>query len=214
MERGPKRKYLLLFAAVLLAAAVLALWPLLAAWGADCVVRVSFTGLENMFHAPYEYYALGDRGAVRVPVFLAKAILGADAEERSIYDDTGTAYWVAGLQYGRDESLSDGMTYLDTSFGPGYWLTYDSWTSNTPAPGEEDIALMLRAARAFHSGDLKKWTWKGGGATGLTDFMIIRSGDRYLLEENGRLLRPLEDGGFRSIMDCPERGHFDCWFFK
>ncbi len=147
MNGGSKRKYpRRLAVALLLTAAGLLLWPLLNLWKSDCVVRVSFTGLENMFHVPYEYYALDDHRAVRVPGFLVKAMMRTDEEERTIYDDTETACWVAGLQYGRDESLSDGMTYLDTSFGPGYWLAYDNWTSSTPAPGEEDLALMLRAA--------------------------------------------------------------------
>jgi len=32
--------------------------------GANCVVRVSFTGLDNMFHIPYEHYALDDYRAI------------------------------------------------------------------------------------------------------------------------------------------------------
>jgi len=215
MKSSSKRKYLLLSAAaLLLAAAVVLLRPLLALWGADCVVRVSFTGLDNMFHIPYEYYALEDDRAVRVPGFLAKAILGADTEERTIYDDTETAYWLATLQYGKDPLTSD-KPHLETSFGPGYWLVYENWTDMTPAPGEEDIAFMGRAAENLHDGDLENWVWQGGGATGLTSFMIIRNGEQYLLIENDRrLLLPLEDGSFRKIMDCPEGGDFDCWFFK
>lgn len=216
MNIGSRRKYpLLLIVALLLAAAALLLRCLLALWGAGCVVRVSFTGLDNMFHIPYEYYALNDHGAVRIPGFLVKAALGANAEERTIYDDTETAYWFAALQYGKDELTSDSKPHLDTSFGPGYWLIYDNWTRSTPAPGGEDLALMLRAAEALHDGDLGNWVWRGGGAIGLTSFMVIRSGDQYLLEEREqRLLLPLEDGSFRKMMDCPEGGRFDCWFFK
>ena len=216
MNIGSKRKTLLLLITVLLlAAAALFLLFLLALWGAGCVVRVSFIGLDNMFHIPCEYYALNDRGAIRVPGFLAKAVLGTDAEERTIYDDTETAYWFATLQYGKDDLTSDSKPHLDTSFGPGYWLVYDNWTRSTPAPGEEDIALMLRAAEFLHDGDLDNWAWQGGGATGLTSFMAIRNGNQYLLEENEqRLLLPLEDGGFQKMMDCPKGGHFDCWFFR
>ncbi len=216
MNIGSKRKYLLLFiVALLLVATTLLLRCLLALWGADCVTRVSFTGLDNLFHIPYEYYALNERGAVRIPGFLAKAALGADAEERTIYDDTETSYWFATLQYGKDVLTSDSWPHLDTSFGSGYWLIYDNWTRSTPAPGEDDIALMLRAAESLHDGDLENWVWQGGGATGLTSFMVIRNGDQYLLMENDkRLLLPLEDGSFRKMMDRPEGGHFDCWFFK
>ncbi len=216
MNSGSKRKYLLLLVVtLLLAATTLLLRCLLALWGADCVTRVSFTGLDNMFHIPYEYYALNECGAVRIPGFLAKAALGAEAEERTIYDDTETAYWFATLQYGKDELTSDSEPHLDTSFGPGYWLVYDNWTCSTPAPREEDIAFMLRAAESLHNGDLENWVWQGGGATGLTSFMVIRNGEQYLLIENDRrLLLPLEDGSFRKMMDCPEGGHFDCWFFK
>lgn len=216
MNIGSKRKYVFLLIVILfLTVAALLLRFLLALCGADCVVRVSFTGLDNMFHTPYEYYALNNRGAIRVPGFLAKAALGPDAEARTIYDDAETAYWFATLQYGKDELTSDSKLHLDTSFGPGYWLVYDNWIRGTPAPGEEDFALMLRAAESLHDGDLDNWIWQGGGATGLTSFMVIRNRDRYLLEENGRrLLLPLEDGGFQEMMDCPEGGHFDCWFFK
>lgn len=216
MDVGSKQKYLfLLIVALLLAATALLLRCLLALWGADCVVRASFTGLDNMFHIPYEYYALNDRGAVRVPGFLVKATLGTNAEERTIYDDTETAYWFATLQYGKDELTSDSKPHLATSFGLDYWLVYDNWTRSTPAPGEEDLALMLRAVESLHDGDLENWIWQGGGATGLTSFMVIRNKDQYLLEENGRrLLLPLEGGSFRKMMDCPEGGQFDCWFFK
>lgn len=209
MNIGSKRKYLfLLIVALFLAAAGLLLRFLLALWGANCVVRVSFTGLDNMFHIPYEYYALDDRGAVRVPGFLAKAVLGADIEERSSSDDTETAYWFATLRYTEDELTLDRMSHLSTSFGPGYWLVYRNWTNNTPAPEEEDLALMLRAAESFYDG-------QGDGATALTSFMVMRNGNQYLLEERDRrLLLPLKDGGFREIMDCPEGGYFDYYFFK
>lgn len=216
MNFGSKRKYLHLWMiAVLLAAAALLSRPLPALWGADCVVRVSFTGRDNMFHVPYEYYALDERGAVRIPGFLAKAVLGADAEEKTIYDDMDTACWYAALQYGKDETTSDGQAYLETSFGPDCWLTYDQWTRSTPAPEDEDLAIMLRAAETLHDGDLNNWVWQGGGVTGLISFMVIRSGDQYLLEKDDRqLLLPLKDGSFRKVMDCPEGGHFDCWFFR
>lgn len=216
MNIGSKRKYLyLLIVTLLLVAVVLLLRPLLALWEADCVVRVSFTGLNNIFHVPYEYYALNDHGAVRVPGFLVKAVLGADAEERTIYDDTETSYWFATLQYGKDELDSDSKPHLDTSFGSGYWLVYENWTRSTPAPRDEDLTLMLRAAESLHDGDLDNWVWQGGGATGLIYFTVIRNGDQYLLKVNDRqLLLPLEDGGFRKIMDCPDGGEFDYWFFK
>lgn len=215
MSIGSKWKFLLLLIAALFVAAAVLLRCLLALWGADCVARVSFTGLDNLFHTPYEYYALDSRGAVRVPGFLAKASLGADAEERTIYDDTETAYWFATLQYGKDELTADDRPHLETSFGPDYWLLYDNWTRSTPPPGKEDITLMLRAAETLHDGDLENWVWQGGGAIGLTSFMVIRNDDRYLLVENdNRLLLPLEDGSFREIMDCPIGGNFDCWFFR
>lgn len=216
MNVSSKRKYLLLLiAALLLAAAALILRCLFSLWTADCVARVSFTGLDNMFHIPYEYYALDSRGAARVPGFLAKAVLGADAEERTIYDDTETAYWFATLQYGKDELTSNSKPHLETAFGPDYWLVYDNWTRSTPPPGEEDLALMLRAAETLHDGDLENWVWQGGGAIGLASFMIIRSGDQYLLVENdSRLFSALEDGSLRKLMDCPKGGNFDCWFFK
>ncbi len=214
MKRKPNY-LLLLYAVPLLIVAVMFLRPLLALWGADCVVRVSFTGLENLFHTPYTCYALDGRGAVRVPDFLAGAVLGTDVEAGSIYDDTDTAYWFAQLQYGKDELTAGQKPYLETPFGPDYWLTYDSWTSRTPPPGEEDLALMRRAAEALHDGDLEKWRWKGGGAVGLTSFLVVRHGDvRLLVQDDRRLLRAEADGSFQLLMDCPEGGQFDCWFFK
>lgn len=216
MNIAPRRKYLLLLViALFLVAVALILRVMLALWGADCVVRVSFTGLDNMFHVPYEYYALDDRRAVRVPGFLAQTVLGTNAEKQTIHDDTDTAYWFVTLQYGKDELTSDSKPHLDTSFGPGYWLVYENWTRSTPEPGDEDLALMLQAVESLHNGDLENWVWQGGGAIGLTSFMVIHNGDQYLLVENDqRLLVSLEDNGFQEIMVCPEGGSFDCWFFK
>lgn len=216
MKTGAKGRHLRILAlALLLAAVVLFFRPLLALHSARCVVRVSFTGLENMFHSRYEYYALEGSGAVRLPGFLVKAAMGTQAEEKMIYDDTGTAYWFVTLQYGKEELTADSKPHLETSFGPDYWLLYDGWTRSTPEPGKKELDLMLRAAEALHDGNLENWNWQGGGAIGLTSFMLIRHGDQYLVEEaDEQLLRPAEDGSLEWLMDCPRNGQFDCWFFR
>ena len=182
----------------------------------DIIVRVSFTGIENMFHIPYEYYAVSDKyRSLKIPNFATKYAVGVDAEEKSIYDDRNTSYWFVTFQYGVDKIVAESGTFLETSFGSDYWIIYNKWTKNSKEPTEEEIALMQNLVKTLHNGDLENWIWQGGGAIGLTSFMMIANQGRYLFVVNDEKLLMLgSDGVFHNVMTCPDKGRFDYYFFK
>jgi len=180
---------------------------------AHCVARVSFTGLNSLFHSPYEYYALDRNSAVQVPRFMID-LLHREALEREIFSDTNTSYWFVELEYAPDGQSFTTSDALSSAFGPKYRVVYNDWTQNSGNPDTDDLAVMRQAADTLHSGDPEDWVWEGDGARGLTSFILIRHEDHYLLQhEDTQLLSVSDDGAFRPMMDVPEGGTFDYFFF-
>ena len=66
---------------------------------ATVVIRYSFTGLENMFHAPYEYYAVAGPFHAKVPKGMMEVWYPNCDMEKSIYDDEENQYYFVQLQY-------------------------------------------------------------------------------------------------------------------
>ena len=180
---------------------------------AHCVTRVSFTGLNNLLHTPYEYYALDEDGAVKVPRHLI-SLLHGEATERNIYTDTDTSYWFVELEYAADGRSFTDSNALSSTYGPKYRIVYNNWTRNSSSPETEDLTVMRQAIEALHDGDPENWVWEGGGARGLTNFLLIRHEDHYLLQhEDAQLLALAADGTQTVLMDVPEGGRFDYYFF-
>ena len=184
-----------------------------ALWGAHCVTRVSFTGLDNLLHTPYEYYALDGKQAVKVSRRLIQLTHG-EALERDIYADTDTSYWFVELEYAADGRSFTDSNALSSTYGPKYRIVYNNWTRNSSSPETEDLTVMRQAIEALHDGDPENWVWEGGGARGLTNFLLIRHEDHYLLQhEDAQLLALAADGTQTVLMDVPEGGRFDYYFF-
>lgn len=181
----------------------------------ECVVRVSFTGVNNMFHVPYEYYAIHGTAVVRIPGWLAR-LACPPAVSDSIYDDMDTSHWYGELIYAQEHSRfsDDYYSYEETDFGEDYRLKYSNWTSNTDNPEDEDVEIMRRAAQTLHSGDIEDWTSYGDGITGLTWFRFVRHGEQFLAAREGKFLYlAMEDGTFHMLMECPQNGQFDYFYF-
>ena len=210
-----KKRLLLILVVLAALGGALFLRQMVALWQADCVVRISCTGLDNMFHLPYEYYALGRTGAIRVPESLARGTCGDFETQGYLHKNGGeTAYWFAELVYAENADDFSTGTWTETDFGDQYRLFYHPWNPNTPQLSREDLALLRRAAEVLHSGDPTEWKWQGGGETGLVYFLLARGGDGRLLIQNDRyLLFPTEDGGFRRVMEVPKRGELDSVLF-
>lgn len=187
----------------------------------DCIVRVSFTGWNNMFHVPYEYYAIHGTEVVRIPgLFMQLAC--PNAVSNSHYDETDAASrWLTELLYTEDPAVYDTFTgaaspWTSSEYGENYRVYYNSWNGNGIAPGEDAIELMRRAAHTFHNGDPDVFSMISSleGYRTLTWFVVNQCGDMTLLEHEGEsLYLSMGDGTFQLLMECPDYGDFDYFYF-
>ncbi len=179
---------------------------------ADCVVRIAFRGLENMFHWPYEYYALDGGTAVRIPCFMMKE-LDPDPRSTGNWGSTDICFWYTELiRSDSPDSFASGG-WLESTLGPEWRIRCSSRSSSSRDPGEEELAFLCRTVEALHAGDPDGLEWADRSSTCTTGFLTIRRGNITYLEDDGRLLLPLKDGSFLKLMDCPEGGVYDFWLF-
>lgn len=214
-KKGRKKKIiLLLFSFVATFAGIILLLQIWACSHAICVARVSFTGFENMFHIPYEYYAVTKHYSIRVPEAMVKLAFGNAPVQQYFEDDEDTACWLVSLDYAEDSNLFVEGDYVETSFGEGYRLYYQAWnTWRNREPGAEDLLLMQQIIETLHSGDLNDWISQWGGVTGLTNFILFRNGDQYLLKTDDLYIPFDKDGEHRKILKFPEGGDYDYFYF-
>ena len=189
---------------------------------ADCVVRVSFTGLNNLFHVPYEYYAIRGGDAVRIPQCVA-VFAAPGAVSGSKYEDEETVWWYAALIYMPrkemfDESIYVGLKYpwISTDFSESHRVYYHRWSGAKRMPDDAQVVVIRQAAHYFHDGDKSDWSGMvtATGERTLTSFMFISNGDRLLVQHGGKCVyQPLADGTYQLLMECPKGGQFDYYWF-
>ena len=81
-------------------------------------------------------------------------------------------------------------------------------------PEEQEQKVLLDAAQTLHSGDINDWSSTNGIDRGLTWYILVSNGDQMLLQmKEEQLYRPMADGSFELVMDCPESGQFDYYWF-
>jgi len=189
---------------------------------ADCVVRVSFTGLNNIFHIPFEYYAVRGGDAARVPGWVM-LFAGSDAITGSKYDDEVTTQWFVELIYmprvelfDSGEFLGRHYSWLPTDFSESHRVYYHRWAGPKRNPDDETLAVMRQAAQTLHSGSRNTWSSmvNATGERTLTWFIFVSNGDSLLVQHReGGLYLPMEDGTFQLLMECPQGGQFDYYWF-
>lgn len=211
-----KRKILqILVPAVLIVFAVIQIFKYCAFMNADFAVRIAYRGLDNLFHAPYEYYTVIWGHSFQVPGYMAAHILGEDAENQSIYQDIDTVHWFVELEYAPDDDFNfkNGKPYLDTSLGSQYRLFYSRWAGKQVIPSPEDFAVMRYTAESLYNGDMEHWESKQGNTLGLISFMLSQNGDRFLVEFRGSLFEVSKSGKLVKVMDLPSGGQLDYIYF-
>lgn len=185
---------------------------------ADCVVRVSFAGFNAILRVPFEYYAVRGGDAVRVPTLVA-LLSQPEAVTSSKYEDEATSQWFARLsywkRYGIDPVLDRSGSWLPTEFGEKYRIYYQNWGGPKNDAGTDVQAVMRQAAHYFHDGDIDNMTSFGSsGERGLTWFIVASNGERLLVQhQEDALYLSMPDGTFRLLMECPEGGQFDYYWF-
>ena len=188
---------------------------------ADCVVRVTYTGFNAILRIPVEYYAVRGGDAVRVPILMA-LLAEPEAVSGSKYEDEVTSQWFVELIYMPRVEMFDGHKFLSrndpwipTEFGEKYRIYYENWGGPKIDAGSDVQAVMQRAAHHFHDGDINKMSSFGStGERGLTWFIIVSDGERILVQhQKEALYLPMADGSFQLLMECPQGGQFDYFWF-
>ena len=191
---------------------------------ATVVLRYSFTGLENMFHAPYEYYAVAGPFRAKVPKGMVEIWFPDCDMEKSIYDDEENQYYFVQLQYSAKGEALFGKDTIPLSYGREYVLAYDEWTRKSKAMSEKAKETALRAMeqlydfdRGFSEDRGDRWVWSSGGNYGLEDFMLVTHGemeDRCILNTSAEDAVYFLDGQqLVRIMKVPEGGSWDYAYF-
>ena len=192
-------------------------WPV---WAADCIVRISYTGFAGLFHERYAYYAICGDHAVRVAPWVLEQ-LAPEAISGSKYKDMETTQWFTRLMYVYDVShfeskdfLQRNHPWLPTDFGERYRVYYHRWAGEERMPDAVQQAVLVHAAEKLHSGDIEDYSMMGGLDRGLTWYILVSNGEKLLLQHKEETLyRPLEDGTFQLLMECPQDGQFDYFWF-
>ena len=187
---------------------------------ADCIVRVSYTGFAQLFNEPFVYYAICGTEAVRVSEKVVEQ-LAPKAISGSKYGDVSTAQWFERLIYVSHVKYFDYKDFLwrndpwlATEFGEKYRVYYDHHAGGERMPNEKEQAVMLQAAQSMHSGDIDDWSSGGSMERTLTWFILISNGEQMMLQHKEEALyRPMEDGTFELLMECPVGGQFDYFWF-
>lgn len=187
---------------------------------ADCIVRVSYTGFAQLYHEPYAYYAVRGTDAVRVAPWVLEQI-APEVISGSKYGDVASTQWFAHLYYApylsyfqSEQFLERDNPWMPTDFGENYRVYYDHWHGAERMPEEQEQKVLLDAAQTLHSGDINDWSSTNGIDRGLTWYILVSNGDQMLLQlKEEQLYRPMVDGSFELVMDCPESGQFDYYWF-
>lgn len=193
-------------------------------YNSDVIVRVHFRGLWKWFHPKYDYYLVGTNASCKISESMAKKHFGEGIEERNMDDDQDIVSWSVGLDYsgGRNYDFNKSADeYLRTPFGDQYRLGYCESTRHGAVLNERDMRAMQQAAEALFDGDIVgKWVNDGEGFS-VASFMLIRNGDKYLVEANHfykrkpgeeLLLRITENGDVKKVLELSE-GYLDCYYF-
>lgn len=192
---------------------------------ATVVIRYSFTGLENMFHARYEYHAVAGPFHAKVPKGMVEAWYPNCDMEQSIYDDKENQYYFVQLQYLDDGEVPFGKDTIPLSHGQEYVLTYNKWVRKSRDMSEKAKEIALQAIEQIYDFDKgfsknrekDQWVWYGAGNYGLESFMLITHGDaedRCVLDTSAKKLIYTFDGQrLIKVMKVPEGGSWDYAYF-
>ena len=208
---------------ILVAVMILGVWlgsNYLPVMMADCIVRVAYRGTMQWLVEPFEYYAICGTEAVRVSEQVVEQ-LAPMAISGSRYGDVSSTEWFAHLYYAHrvpyfqaTDFLYRNDPWLPTDFGETYRVYYHHWHGAERMPDEKEQQILVNAAQQMHSGDINDFSSAGGPARGLTWYILVSHGEQKLVQlKEEALYRPMEDGTFAHLMDCPAGGQFDYFWF-
>lgn len=211
-----KTMKLLLILAVLFYPGAKVIRQSIALQNSDVIFRVAFRGLENMFHVPYEYYAIGSYSSCKIPEWVVKKRFGEEVETRSIYDGgEETDYWTVNVNYyAYDKYLQKKNDTIETAIGEQYRIIYNAWRSEHAA-SEEEVRVMVQVAEKLYNYHIRGPQSQEESSFSIFYFVLAHCGEDYLIEDYYRkiLYRITKKGKIVKVMEIPERGQFDYYYF-
>ena len=200
---------------------LICLYKLIFISAADMVIRYDFTGLDNMFHPPYEYYAVIGSSSTWVPAGVVKAFYPDWDLEKSLYDDEDDNYYYISIMYVPNGVYDTKYPVIDIGKGNEFVVTYREWT-NTTEPLSREMYDLLRnmILDNYDFNDQlvdedEGWVWRTGDRYGLDGFVVFSPkgvNDRAVLDSDDKVSR-IKNGRLSKIMNCPKNGRCEYVYF-
>ena len=114
-------------------------------YNSDTIVCVDFNAIRYLFHKPYEYYAVNDKSACRIPEKMIIDYFGEEVTQQKIQNTSRYNFWGIYLYYsgGRNYNFQDNNT-LKTSLGDQYKIVYNyyGFEKNKSITSEEQHKII------------------------------------------------------------------------
>ena len=189
--------------------------------GADMVIRYGFTGLENMFHPRYLYYAVIGSSATWVPAEIVNAFHPDWDLEKSLYDDQDDNCYYVSIQYSPDGIHDIKTPVIDIGGGDKFILTYRDWTNESDPLSPQMLELLRNTIIDNYDFDDysidedEGWVWRTGSTYGLDGFIMISPkgvNDRAVLDSDDKI-NLIKNQRLSKIMNCPQNGRCGYIYF-
>ncbi len=194
-------------------------------FASDRIVKLSFTGLENMFHVRDEYHAVAGPFSFRVPEALAQTAVNKKISVIGDTDDEAGRNFLVQVTWSENgRPMFEGKQTLIHSFDAKYVIEVSNGGPEKIPVTREEEKIMIDIASHFY--DFSKpyvrgegnWVAYSGGHTVIFSFNVYFNGDKVLFsihESGGRYyVYSYKNGKFTKVMKVPEKGDFDVVIWK
>lgn len=182
---------------------------------ADYIIRISYTGLENLFHDKYEYYAISNNKATNISSYI-KEHSDYDIESYDKYKDTDTNYWfIRAISQGPEldriysniELNSRDVVYdID---GCTFKVVCSTLTRNTRKMSDTEENIFKPIIKS----NMDQITDNQFEIAGIESFEVVNKEgtDTYIICDSTDTLYSITNNGELKIeiMRVPENGDFD-----
>lgn len=225
--RGSKIGKVIAIAVIVILVAVLSVVGYGAAvwFGSDRIVKLSYTGLENMFTVHDEYYAVRGSHQFRIPKALAQTFVDGDIDYIGDTDPEVGRNFLVQVCYSEDgRPQFEGKTTLTHSYDAKYVIEVSNPGPEKCEVTREEEKIMLSIAEHFHdfSKDYKKgednWVAGNTGFTVIFSYDAYFNGDEVIFEihKPGSIhdVYSYSDGDIVKVMSVPSNATFDVAIWK
>lgn len=189
---------------------------------ADSLIRIDYNGIENLFHAKYEYHAVKNNKVHCVSKFSDIENMGVqeDIKDYSIYnsDDT-TNVWLVYLvqsKNGQLPNIDKYDTYTEASeIGNDYIIGISNYTKKTKNVSGDELELFKKLVLDYHEQNPTTWSSDSANEIGHVILEIRKSTatNKYIAEIYNKIyLIDTDKQEMIYIMDIPDKGELGYWY--